>query len=290
VGSQWSDGALRAGIETLGAANGFFEVGMRRSNGYYDSGGRVPAIAAGIDQFSIATGIRSDFEKTSVHAAVAAYQIAYSGGPLESEYASPSDAAGSSLVSPSLDAQFRLNEHWSVDAMAASTFRLPTLLERYAHPPASGLLEIDRNALMQTTVAYSDLARIRAAITAYRQNTNGYDTGAVAGIGGSLSWQLAPRFALRTWVLRETDTTHPVVPLVRFTPSSIAATVGSAWLTYELPAFRIDAIYRSDLLDTIAVPHLDYAVSGSAGGRARWFVSSEVRHGARFTGFGLRFL
>lgn len=288
VGSAWSDAAVRAGIETLGNARSFLEVSVRHSNGYYDAPGRLPQIAGGIDQLSVATGLRSDFERVSVHASVAAVGVDFSGGPVEDEYASPANAAGTAFVTPTFDAQLRAGGGWDFDVVAASTFRLPTLLERYARPPAAGTLAVDRNALVQFTANYTDRARLRTALTAYEQTTNGFDRGSVAGVGGSAAWQFAPRFALRSWLLHETDTTLPVTPLVRFTPAGVAATVGSAWLTYEGPGLRADAIYRRDLIDREAVGHFDFAVSANAGPDARWFATSEVRHGARFTSVGLR--
>ena len=290
VGAQWSDIAMHAGIQTLGATSAFLEAGARRSNGVYDAEPRIDKISGGLNQLQISAGVQSHTASADLLAGFSVFDVAYSGGPTDPEYASSTRGVGAQVVEPSLDYTYHPAQQWSVQIVTASTFRLPTLLERYAHPPASDVLALDRNALLQTTLAYTDLSRMRASMTVYRQDTNGLDTGGVSGFGGALAWQVSPQLSVRSWLLRETDTTAPVSGVARLTPADIDAVVGSGWLTYESPAFRIDAIYRRDLLDTIAYSHFDYAVSAPLGGHARWFAGSEVRHRQRYLDFGIRFV
>jgi len=290
VDSQWSDVQLRAGVQSIAPNPGFLELSVRRPKGDYNALPRVPEIAAGIDQTQLTGGIHFSSATSDVNVALAGFAVSYSGGPLDPEYAPSAQGAGTSLLAPTVQYRYHPDPHWFSDVVIAGTFRLPTLLERYARPPVAPVLTLDRNALAQVTVGYSDLARMHASVTVFHQSTSGLDVGSVAGIGAALAWQVAPQVSLRSWVLHETDTTRAVVPLVRFTPAGISATVGSAWLTYEANGWRADAIYRRDILDASAYGHFDFAVSGKLAARSRWFFSSEVRHRERAIDFGLELL
>ena len=288
IDANWADAQVRAGVESLGATHAFLEAGLRKSSGYYDAAPRIPVLAAALQQTQLTAGLRAQTPVAWLQAAVSVFDLNFSGGPLEDEYATSRLGAGTQVLTPSLNYRYTPDAHWKLDTVLASTFRLPTLLERYGNPPVPDLVLLDRNALVQSTLEYTDLARVRASLTAYNQRTTGLDNGHVSGVGLALAWQLAPRIATRAWVLRQTDTTIASMPLRRFTPAGVAATVGSFWMTYDAPGLRLDAIYRSDLLDTRAVSHFDYAMSLPMGSRARWFVGSEVRHLTRFFDAGIR--
>lgn len=288
--AQWSDVGGRVGIETLGSTSAFFEVTAHKSNGYYDTHGFTPALAGGLTQFQITTGIRSRSATGDLEAGLSGYDIAFSGGPVDDEYARSALGAGTMLVTPSLDYTYHRSPYWDLNVVAASTFRLPTLLERSGLIPVEDTVLLDRNSLLQTTFSLTDRARLHSSITAYHQSTNGLDRGSVAGVGAALAWQLTPALSLRSWVLHETDTTTPSVAVLRLTPANVSATVGSAWLTYESAGMRADAVYRRDIFDTTAFAHFDYAASVPLSARMRIFAGSEVRHGVRLFDVGLRLL
>ena len=290
VGAQWSDLSLHAGVASLGDSNAFVEVGARRSNGYYEADPFVDAISGSLSQLQFTSGLQSHTSSSDLRVGASLFDVTYAGGPDEPVYASSRLGTGTVLFEPSIDFAFHPSQRWNLDVAAASTFRLPSLLERYAHPPVENVPTIDRNALLQTTFSYEDLSRVRASLTAYRQNTTGLDNGSVSGLGASLAWQVSPQLSARSWFLHVIDTTTPLPGVARLTPSHINAIVGSGWLTYDTGSFRVDAIYRRDLLDTMAYSHLDYAVSSRLGERANWFIGSEVRHRERFLDFGIRFV
>lgn len=290
VGAQWSDVSMHAGVQSLGDSNAFLEVGARRSNGYYEADPYVDAIAGSLSQLQFTTGVQSHMRSADIRAGVSLFDMTYTGGPAEPAYVRSTVGTGTVLFEPSLNFAYHPDDRWNLDLLAASTFRLPSLLERYGHPPVANGLTVDRNALVQTTFSYQDLSRMRASVTAYRQNTTGLDNGSVSGLGASLAWQISPLLSVRTWFLHVVDTTAPIPGVARLTPSRINAILGSSWLSYDTGSYRIDAIYRRDLLDTIAYSHLDYAVSSRLGARATWFVGSEVRHRERFLDFGIRFV
>jgi hypothetical protein len=288
--AQWSDISGRAGIETLGQTRAFFEVTARKSNAYYDTHGPIPSLAGGLTQFQITGGIRSHSAASDLEAGISGYDVAFSGGPIEQEYASSALGAGTTLVTPSLDYTYHRSPYWNFNVVAASTFRLPTLLERSGMLPVQDTVTLDRNSLLQTTFSLTERSRVHSSMTAYRQLTSGLDRGSVAGVGAALAWQIAPALSLRSWVLHETDSTAPVFAVLRLTPANVSATVGSAWLTYESAGIRADAVYRRDLVDTSAFSHFDYALSVPLATKVRLFSGSEVRHGARFFDVGLRLL
>ncbi|MDQ6929512.1 MAG: carboxypeptidase-like regulatory domain-containing protein [Candidatus Eremiobacteraeota bacterium] len=288
VGAQWADESVHAGVATLGDTNAFLEVGARHSNGTYVALPFVDTIRGAVSQMQLTAGVQSHSAASDVVAGFSAVDVAYLGGPTDPEYVPSTRAAGALVFAPSIDYTFRSGDRWSIDILTASTFRLPALLERYARPPVENVLLLNRNSLAQVAIAYTDLARMRASVTAYRQSTRGLDTGTVSGVGAALAWQIAPQLSVRTWMLHVIDTTSPQRSVLRLTPSQIDAIVGSGWLTYDSGWFRADAIYRRDILDAGTVSHVDYSVSSALTTRLDWFVGSEVRHGERFTDVGIR--
>ena len=289
VTAAWTDESLHAGIATLGMTSAFLEVAARHSSGTYVALPFVDTTRGAASQMQVTAGVTSHSAISDVVAGISALDVAYSGGPTDPEYAASTRAAGALVLSPSLDYALRAGDRWTIGILTASTFRLPTLLERYARPPVRNVLDLNRNALAQTTIAYTDRSRVRASVTAYRQNTRGLDTGTVSGVGAAVAWQAAPHVSVRTWLLHEVDTTSPQPSVLRLTPSHIDAVVGSGWLTYDSGWFRADAMYRREILDTAAVAHFDYSFSVPVNPRLDWFIGSEVRHGERFTDVGIRF-
>jgi hypothetical protein len=85
------------------------------------------------------------------------------------------------------------------------------------------------------------------------------------------------------------DTTRSDYPLYRFAHTPLPATIGSAWLTYDVPnGVRVDAIYRRDLTDYRADPHFDASLSAPLTSSLRWFAATERRRGERYVSAGVR--
>ena len=223
-------------------------------------------------------------------AGVSAFGIAYDGGPTQFNYAVNTAPAATSLVTPSLDYRWNPAADWSFDSVVASTFRLPTFLGRYGIPPVADVVSYDRNTLLQETIEYTDLNRVRASVTAYREQTNGLDTGGISGTGASLAWALSTHWSLRTWFLRDMDTRVQTVPYVQTASPVPVASVGSVWLTYENEDYlRADFIFRRDLVDDVGFNHFDGSLFIPIGGNSHLFIGSEVRQKRRSFDFGLRF-
>lgn len=289
IGAYWADIGVRAGVESTSKDPVFIETSFRRSNGEYANGSPPLLLAASLTQAQLSTGVSMHTSVSDLIAGLSVFDVAFSGGPQTLGYGVNTLGASTSLVTPSVDYR-RRSGRWSFDSLAASTFRLPTFLERYGLPPVADVVSFDRNVLLQETVDYSDLRRMRASFTAYRQQTRGLDNGIVAGIGASFSWALSTHLTIRSWFLRDTDTRAASVPYIRLAPFVPATSVGSAWLTYEnQDHLRADAIFRRDLIEGIGFNHIDGSLFVPVGKHAHLFVGSEVRHRARSIDLGLRF-
>lgn len=288
--ASWSDISVRAGVESISTTPVFIEATFHRSNGEYAPVPPLPSIAASLSQAQVSTGISAHGVHGDLLAGISAFDIAFAGGPQQFAYEGSTAGASTSLVTPSLDYRWHAGARWSLDSLVASTFRLPTFLERYGAPPVPDVVMFDRNGLFQETLDYTDLQRVRASLTAYRQQTHGLDNGVVAGVGAALSWALSTHWSMRTWFLRDTDTRVPPVPYLSLSPFAPAATVGSAWLTYENDDhLRADAIFRRDLIGGAGFNHVDASLFFPAGNRAHLFVGSEVWKRTRFFDIGVRF-
>jgi len=285
--AYWSDVNLRAGVESMSGLPFFLEASFHRATSDWAA---LEPIAGSLTQGQVSAGIALRGRQSDLVAGVSAFDIAYAGGPSQSSYALNTSGASTSLVTPSLEYRWHPGRRWSLDSLAASTFRLPTFLERYGMPPVSDIVTFDRNELFQTTLEYTDLQRLRASLTAYRQRTNGLDTGTLAGNGASLAWALSTHFSIRSWFLRMTDTRVQSMPYVRIASTFPVAAVGSVWLTYENEGhLRADAILRRDLLDGNGFNHVDASLFFPVAPHAEVFIGSDVREQRRFLDVGMRF-
>ena len=288
--ADWNDINARAGVESISAAPIFLEASFHRASGVWSAPAPLPTIDGSLTQTQLSAGITSHSTQSDFLAGVSAFGIAYNGGPTQFDYAVNTSPAATSLVTPSLDYRWHAGSHWSLDSVIASTFRLPTFLGRYGMAPVADVVSYDRNALFQETIEYTDLSRVRASLTAYRERTNGLDNGVVSGAGASLAWGLSAHWSLRTWFLRDTDTTVQAMPYVQTASPVPVASVGSIWLTYENESYvRADLIFRRDLVDDVGFNHFDGSLFVPIGANSHLFIGSEVRQKRRSFDFGLRF-
>lgn len=285
-GGGWSDVAAQAGVATLGASNAFVDAGFRTSAGFYDAERiGIPRVGATLAQAHADAGVHLSNARYNVTAGVGAFSAAYNGGIFG--FAQPMRAT---ILAPSLRTVLWPGARVSADITVATTFRLPSFLEAYGYGADESTLTFDRQALEVATLAYSDKKRFRAELTSAGERICGLDNGSISAAGLAVSWQLAPEVTLRAWNMRVDDRTRPYEPVPRFGVPPRPATVGSLWMTFENDAaFRLDAIYRSDLIDYRPDRHVDASASAPLGRDLRWYVGTERRHGARYVDAGIRF-
>ena len=285
-GGAWTDLSGQAGIATVGPLQSFADAGFRASTGFYDAGASgIPRVAAATGLVRADAGLRFTNARYDVSAGAGVFHIAYDGGAFG--FVEPMQAA---IVTPSLHAIARVSPALAIDVGSATTFRLPTFLEAYGYGGGDPQLHLGRQSLQMGTLQYSDWRRFRAQMMVAHARATGLDVGTIDSSGFDLAWQVAPNVSLRAWDMFVVDSTRPYEPLPRFGARPQPARVGSAWLTYETEAgFRLDAIYRSDLIDYRPDRHIDASVSSPLTADTRWFIGTERRHGARFVDFGIRF-
>jgi len=282
--ARWSDVQAQAQVATQTRLQVFTGAAIRVSSGAYAAAdGSVPPTAGAIAQTRVDAGVQTSGDRYELHAGAAAFTTHYGGGSGTSP--ATFDAA---FVTPSMWGRYELGPQWSYEAQAGASFSLPTILETFVTAPEGPALVLDRNALFEQTLTYSDLHRFRASLTSAHERVSGLDNGFVHAAGAGIAWQVSPLLSLRAWVLRSNNFTHPYEPVYRFGVPVQPATVGSAWLTYERRAVRIDAVYRRDLLDYAGDSHLDASISVPVSSELRIFGATERRAGERYISFGLR--
>jgi len=272
VGDVWSDEQFTASARTRGAVQFFADASSRLSTGIYDAqalGG--PRIGGTLAQNRIDAGVSAGTEFYDVTGGVGAFGFSYGGG--SDGYSHPSTGH---LVTPSIAANLLPNANWSAHLEASESFDLPNLWQQYAYEGGYGSA-YDRAALYGGSVTYTDQSRVSASYEAAWQFVHGYLNGQVTSSGVSVTWQIAPALALRTWTMIASEGTVPSgqVPYVY---SETSPSVGDVWLTYENGgALRVDAIYRKDVLDGGPFYHVDGDVSGPVRGAVRWYAGVEDR-------------
>jgi hypothetical protein len=170
----------------------------------------------------------------------------------------------------SLGADVQLSPSWSAHAGAVSNLRLPTFVEL-----APGKAGGDRSTLVEASLTFADLRRLRITQSAYTQRTTNAATSRVYGIGIETAWQIAPRISLRGWFLRANQAFTTDYPAAG---SDLAYTANGAplarrltWFSYD-GAVRIDALVRGGKLEgDIRIPFdaLDAFTLGSADDNGR---------------------
>ncbi|MDQ6931747.1 MAG: hypothetical protein M3160_01075, partial [Candidatus Eremiobacteraeota bacterium] len=273
--STWADGAVEANAQSLGPVTRFAGFALRESSGYdesYNSG--VPDVAAHLSQRHAYVGIHAGHRFLDETATLDGFQSAYSGGPAQF----PSSQAG---LFPGLRLNIKPNERWNLVFSAVDTFRLPTFLEKLSAPGLPGFY--DRSRILQSSVSYTDLSRVRAELTNFSETTRGVGESTSWGIGASLMWQLTPSLSLRAWMLRFNSSRQYAGTSTR----AMSFDVSSFWLTYEMKhEVRADFLFRRNLMDFEPDAHFDAAVSGPLHQGLRWRLSTERRHMLRYVDFG----
>ena len=286
IDGEWSDVAFQAGISSAGYLASFADAGIRASTGFYDAtAAGAPRVAGTVLQMHVSAGVQSQRGPLTWRAGVGAFDVAYDGG--KSGAAQPMFAQ---MLLPSLSLSYDAAPHWNLSAQTSGAFRLPALTEAYVLGPPQSDLHFDRYASQSAVLTYSDLRRVHVSVTAMHRHVANLDNGAVNAAGASIAWQISPHIALRAWTLHVDDRTEPYAPVFRFGAAPLPATPASLWLTYgNANALRIDAIWRRDLLDYRADPHVDASVSAPLAGGIRWFAGEERRAGTMYVTAGLRY-
>ncbi len=176
-----------------------------------------------------------------------------------------------------------LGSRWTLHAGAVSNQRIPTFAELSAAVPLG--VSPDRSLLVEQSVRYTDLQRLRLTALTYTQRTTGSGTQHVNGIGVDAAWQIAPQFSLRTWLLRanraSTSAPDPVSSPYDLIPppgTAAALTRQLIWFSYD-NGVRLDALVRGGALEgDIRVP-----INASAA----FSIGTAAKNGKRITTFGL---
>lgn len=286
VDGLWSDVMTQAGIASNTPVQLFATISGRWSTGYYDaSAAGIPRVSGAVTQAQAVLGMQRTGENFSFQGGVGVFNVSYAGGTLG--IAQPLSAT---ILSPSLSGSYAFDSHWTASVSGSGAFRLPSLLEAYASALPFNELPYDRYNSLLESVDYTDDKRVRVSLLAMNESVTNLDQGMVHTAGAQITWQIAPVLSLRAWEMHVNDTTKTEYPLFRFARTPIPSTVGSIWLTYDLPGgIRADAIYRRDLIDYSPDQHLDASISGPLSHGLRWFALTERRHGERYAGAGLQF-
>ena len=281
----WGDVTAQGGVSTSTPIRLFATIGARESTAYYDASALgVPRIAGTVAQTQTTIGAQRSGDRYSYEAGVSVFSIGYAGGIL-----GVSHPMSATLLTPSVNGSYAFDAHWSYALSAGEAFRLPSLLETYANAKTEPDLSFDQYGSIVQTLSYTDSVRFRASAFALSERVSNLDEGTVHSEGLQAAWQIAPALSLRAWTMHVNDNTQTEYPIVRFGHRPEPATVGSMWLTYDVPGgMRIDAVYRNDLIDYAPDRHFDASVSGPVNGALRWFASSERVHGNRYFGAGLK--
>ena len=268
AGAIWSDADMSVGIRSHAVIAPFTLFDVRSSTGSYVTQSSGP-IAATLGQARGVAGLEIAQNGNAAEFTVGSDDVTYAGGYPGALVNNRSTATSSA----SLDLE--LAPQWTFHASDNHGYALQTFLTTFGPQAPDDPNPIDTISTAEATLDFDSLQRLRASATVLRSlDALGQTT---SSAGASLGWQIAPAISLRTWLLRED------------TAGANSQLVGSSWLTYETSSFRLDAIWRRDILDKDPDAHLDGDVSGRLSDRMRWFVSSERRAGIRATDLGIRF-
>ncbi len=272
LNSAWSDMDVEAGVDSHAAVAPFAHFDVRQSSGWYLSNpSGAGAISGWLGQARASAGV--SYHSTDLDALLAGGvdQVAYT------DVVRPAYRASDNANDGVFSFSYRPAPQWSLHASTSSGYTLQTFVGLYtqAETPFAYASPVLAGHTNEAMLEFGDQSRVRAAITSLAWS--GADGSSTSSAGASVAWQIAQKFALRTWLLRTQSTV--------WSP----ATVGSAWLTYANAGnFRIDATWGRSLLDHLPYDHLDASLSGRINNRVDWFASSARVDGSQQTALGLR--
>jgi len=172
-------------------------------------------------------------------------------------------------LTASVSDDVQLGEHFRLHGGVLRDLRVPTLLE------AESAALPDRSVLLESSVTYTDLARLRVAAVAYDERIASVAKGHLSGVGIDGVWQIAPAFALHAWTLETMSRATVASQSPYGYPLDTHRRV--VWLTAG-ETLRVDAIVRSGPLEgDIRFPFGAYAA----------IVGSSIRAGVRVTTLGV---
>ncbi|GAC1307874.1 MAG: hypothetical protein NVSMB19_20840 [Vulcanimicrobiaceae bacterium] len=214
------------------------------------------------------------FGRASVHGALAVDDIATVASLTNRDVRD-----GRGAVLPQFDVRIDLGGGAYVRGGYARSLRVPTLLESDGLTPAPATSTLERADFVEGALGMDTGLRLRAEAIAYREQTRGFQTRRLAGVGASVVWQVAPRLSLRAWTLRASAA--DAAPPLGF--GSAGRSV--LWATYANDdALRLDAIVHRDVcragrpsvaLDGAAfvplAPHLALAIGTTRRGDGRQY-------------------
>jgi hypothetical protein len=150
----------------------------------------------------------------------------------------------------SIGNDLRLSANWSIHSGVVSNLRIPTFTETSAAAPTA--VPGVRSLLFEQSITYTDRRRLRLTGSAYTQRTTEAETAHVYGVGIDAGWQIAPQFALQTWLLRANESATQVAaggpPFYDGTTTAGPLTRQLVWLTYD-NGLRFDALVRGGALE-----------------------------------------
>jgi hypothetical protein len=282
--AAWADSVFSAGIRTHGTVFAFADAGVRLSSGSYDASGDLYDATGAFVQRRIDYGFEADEPDYQIIAGAGTFGVDYEGQGF-------ADSGGyhAALTTPSLQIRFFPKDRWSASFSADESFTLPTLVEQYDAVDYD-TLALDRAASVVGMLSYTDLQRVRVDVEAATQHIHGPDNGFITSAGVSTTWQFAPAFSLRAWIMRVDDTTTQPPLYSPYFPTAGTSNTDAFWLTYENPgAIRFDAIYRRDLLNGLPFEHIDGDVSGPVFRGLRWYAGIQNIARTKYMSVGLRF-
>ncbi len=219
---------------------------------------------------------RRSGERSSVDAALA----------LQHDDATPAVAGRSSnsALIGSVSYEVALAERFRLHLGVGSSTALPVLAGRPSPP-------IGRVGLFESSLAYDDARRVHGELIAYGEHSEGGISTNLRGVGATVAWQVAPRIALRGWLLGAGSVAYPAGSGLYATANPYAdpSAGGSPtqpihrsllWLSYT-NGVRVDGLIRNGRIEgDLGVP---------IGGRV-WVVVGTARRadGVREATIGLR--
>lgn len=269
--ATWSDTGVSAGVVSHAVVAPFALFDSRLTAGTYYSNLTRPDSAEGSLRVSRATaGLKIRQRAFDAVAAYGSVNGVYRGLTVKPVDADANDAVFSFDLHP--------DERWSLHASTSAGYTFQTLIGIY-DPAAFGYPQpVERSSTNEATLTFTDSSRVRVSVTSLAWR--GRSGAATSSAGASVAWQVAPKIAVRTWLMRA-QTRSAGVPA--------SALVGSTWFTYDnAGAFRADVIWGRDLVDWNMRGHVDGTISGRLNASAHWFAGTAVRKGHRSYSLGLQ--